>query len=135
MTTIEIVVAVSLFGFVLVGLAGLHMVAISAGKTAETSSIAANLARARMEELLALPPARVVAQHNAEAVQQVGGQGRIFTVHTTVDASDPAHLDLTVTVTWQVAHSGACARAGSDATCTGNVATHTRTLQTRILGP
>ena len=39
-TTIEMVIVLSLFGFVLVSLVGLHLVAISTGTAAETSSIA-----------------------------------------------------------------------------------------------
>src|SRR5712691_6003616 len=105
MTMLEIVVVFALFGFALVALTRVHMVAISAGTAAETSSIAGNLARARMEELLALPPAGVMAQHDTQVVQRVpAGRGRPYTVRTTVDASDPAHLDLTVAVSWQVAY-------------------------------
>ena len=134
-TTIEMIVVLTLLGFVLVSLVGLHLVALSAGTAAETSSIAANLARARMEELLALPVEVLAAENNAEAPRQVPpGTGRVYRVHTTVSAPDRARLDLTVTVTWHLAYGGACA-AGPDAACAGSQATYSRTLQTRVQAP
>lgn len=130
--TIEILVVFSLFGFALMGIVGLHMVAVSTGTTAETSSIATNLARARLEGLLALSPAQILEQNNAQVVEQVPpGQGRAYAVHTTVDASNPARLDITVTVTWDVAFGAACA-GGLRGGCAGRPVTFTRTLQTRI---
>lgn len=130
--TIETLVVFSLFGFVLMGIVGLHMVAVSTGTAAETSSIATNLARARLEELLALSPAQILAQDNAQDIQQVPpGQGRTYMVHTTVDASNPARLDVRVTVTWDVAFGAACA-GGPQGRCAGRAVTFTRTLQTRI---
>lgn len=130
--TIETLVVFSLFGFALMGIVGLHMVAISTGTAAETSSIATNLARARLEELLALSPAQILEQDNAQAMQQVPpGQGRTYAVRTTVDASNPARLDITVTVTWDVAFGAACA-GGPQGRCAGRPVTFTRTLQTRI---
>ncbi len=134
-TTIETVIVIALFGIVLVSLVGLHLVALSAGTAAETSTIAANLARARMEELLALPPDTLKDQNNTEAHRQIPAEGgRAYTVHTTVEAPDPARLDLTVTVTWQLARAGACA-AGPGANCAGNPVTYSRTLQTRVAAP
>ena len=130
--TIETLVVFSLFGFVLMGIVGLHMVAVSTGTAAETSSIATNLARARLEELLALSPAQILAQDNAQAIQQVPpGQGRTYMVHTTVDASNPARFDVRVTVTWDVAFGAACS-GGLQGRCAGRAVTFTRTLQTRI---
>ena len=134
-TTIETVVVMAIFSFVLVSLVGLHLVALSAGTAAQTSSIAANLARARMEELLALPLDALETEHNTEVRRRVPpGTGRVYRVHTTVVAPDPARLDLTVTVTWQVAYAGACA-AGPDAACAGTPVTYSRTLQTRVQAP
>lgn len=130
--TIEVVIALSLFGLALVGLFGLQMVALSAGTIAETSSIATNLARARMEALRSLSSAEIVAQNGAETIQQVApGRGRSYRVQTLVNASDPARLDLTVTVTWQVATGSGCA-GGLAAGCAGSTVTYTRTLQTRM---
>lgn len=90
-TTIEMVIVLALFGFVLVSLVGLHLVALSAGAAAETSSVAANLARARMEELLALPPEGLRAQNGADERRQIpSARGRTYVVHTTLVAPDPA---------------------------------------------
>lgn len=134
-TTIEMVIVMSLFGVVLVSLVGLHLVALSAGTAAETSSIAANLARARMEELLALPPEKLKGQNKVNVRRQIPADGgRVYTVHTTVAPPDPARLDLTVTVTWQFAHAGACA-AGPGPNCAGTPVTYSRMLQTRVLAP
>ena len=134
-TTIETVVVMAIFSFVLVSLVGLHLVALSAGTAAQTSSIAANLARARMEELLTPPLDALETENNAEVRRQVPpGTGRVYHVHTTIVAPDPARLDLTVTVRWQVAYGGACA-AGPDAACAGAPVTYTRTLQTRVQAP
>lgn len=130
--TIETLVVFSLLGLALMGIVGLHMVAVSTGTAAETSSIATNLARARLEELLALTPTQILEQANAQVIQQVPpGQGRTYLLRTTVDASKPARLDITVTVTWDVAFGGACA-GGPQAGCAGHRVTFTRTLQTRI---
>jgi len=124
----------SLFGLALVGIVGLHMVAVSTGTAAETSSIATNLARARLEEVLSLPSAQMLAQDNTQVVERVPpGQGRAYTVGTTVDASDPARLEIKVTVTWQVAFGAAC--AGGPEGCAGSPVTFTRTLQTRLRRP
>ncbi len=125
----------ALFGFVLVSLVGLHLVALSAGTAAETSSIAANLARARMEELLGLPPEKLKEQNHAEMRRQVPADGgRVYTVRTTIEPPGPARLDITVTVTWQLTHAGACA-AGPGADCVGTPVTYSRTLQTRVQAP
>lgn len=134
-TTIEMVTVLALFGLVLVSLVGLHLVALSAGTAAETSSIAANLARARMEELLALPPDQLRAQNDGEVRRVIPpGQGRAYTVHTSVAAPDPARLDLTVTVTWQLSYAAACASTPGSG-CAGSQVTYARTLQTRVRAP
>jgi len=131
--TIEMVIVLALFGIVAVSLVGLHMIAISAGTAAETSSIAANLARERMEELLSLTTAQLIEQNGSRVLQQVPvGQGRIYMVHTAVVARDPSRLDITVDVIWQLAYGSACAAGGPGAGCSGSKATYTRTLQTRI---
>jgi Tfp pilus assembly protein PilV len=135
LTTIEMLIVLSLFGFVLVSLVGLHLVALSAGTLAETSSIAMNLARARMEELLALPPDKLREQNDTEQRLQVPrGVGRVYQVHTTVVPLDPAQVDLVVTASWQLSFGTACA-AGPKDKCAGAPATYTRTLQTRVQAP
>ncbi len=134
-TTIEMVTVLALFGFVLVSLVGLHLVALSAGTAAETSSIAANLARARMEELLSLPPDKLREQNGSEVQQRIPpGDGRTYVVHTSVVAPGPARLDLTVTVTWQLSYAAACA-SGPGNGCAGSQVTYARTLQTRVRAP
>jgi Tfp pilus assembly protein PilV len=130
--TIEILVVFSLLGFAFVSIIGLHRIAVSTGTAAETSSIATNLARARLEALLSLPPAQILAQDNTQLAERVpAAQGRVYTIRTAVDSSKPARLDITVTVTWDVAFGAACA-GGPAGGCTGRPVTFTRTLQTRI---
>lgn len=136
MTTIEGVIVLSLLAIVLLGVTGLHTLAISTGTAAETSSIATNLARARLEEVLALPPSEIPDQNNTQAQEQVPpGQGPTYTIRTAVDAPDPTRLDIAVTVTWQVTYNGACAARARGAVCTGNTATYSRTLRTRVYRP
>lgn len=135
LTTIELLIALSMFGVVLVSLAGLHLVALSTGTLAETSSIAMNLARGRMETLLALPRDQLRAQQGAEQRVQVPKDGgRVYQVRTTVAPVDPTLVDLVVTATWQVTAGAACA-AARDGDCAGTVTTHSRTLQTRVQVP
>jgi len=135
-TTIEGVIVLSLLGFVLLGLTGLHILAISTGTAAETSSIATNLARARLEEILALPPAEIIQQNDTQSLEQVpAGAGRTYTIRTAVDETDSNRLDIAVTVTWQVTYNAACVARARDAACTGSTATYTRTLRTRIYHP
>src|SRR5437879_9647082 len=104
LTILESVIVLSLLMIVLLGVPGLHLLAISAGNAAEASTIASNLARARLEELLALPPSQIIQQSNTETAEQVPpGQGRTYTVRTGVEAPDRTRLDITVTVAWSQA--------------------------------
>ena len=136
LTILESVIVLSLLMIVLLGVTGLHLLAISAGNAAEASTIATNLARARLEELIALPPSQILQQNNTEAAEQVpAGQGRTYMVRTGVDAPDPTRLDITITVTWGQAFSAGCVSGEQGAACTGSTATYMRTLQTRIYGP
>ncbi len=136
LTTIEGVIVLSLLAIVLLGLTGLHTLAISTGTAAETSSIATNLARARLEEILALPPAEIVQQNDTQAQEQVpAGVGPMYTVRTSVGATGTTRLDIAVTVSWQVTYNAACAARARDAVCTGSSATYTRTLRTRLYHP
>src|SRR5260370_4175674 len=130
LTVLESVIVLSLLMIVLLGVTGLHVLAISTGKAAEASTIATNLARARLEELIALPPSQIIQQNNTEAAEQVpAGRGRTYTVRTGVDAPDPTRLDITITVTWGQAFSASCASGEQGAACTGSTATYTPTRQ------
>jgi Tfp pilus assembly protein PilV len=132
MTTIESVVALSLLAIVMIGTIGLHMLATSVGAAAESSSIATNLARARMEELLAMSPSQIADQDGTRQVEQVPPDGgRSYTIVTSVNGSDRRYLDITVAVSWQNAYNPNCAEH-SAAACRGSTVTYTRTLQTRL---
>jgi Tfp pilus assembly protein PilV len=132
--TIEILIALSLFAVVLLSLGGLFMLAIASGAAAESASVATNLARARLEQLRALPASALPRENDATSMQQVpSGLGRPYTIRTFVDGSDPAFFDVTVTVSWRMSYGSACASRASGAGCTGRQATKSRTLQTRIL--
>ena len=132
--TIEILVVFSLFAITLMGIVGLHTIAISTGTAAETSSIATNLARARLEELLSLPPARIIEQAGTQVARVPPGQGRAYTIQTAVDTSNPARLDIAVTVSSEVVFGPACA-GGPTGACAGHPVTVKRTLETRIRRP
>lgn len=132
--TVETLIALSLFSVVLLSLGGLFMLAIASGTAAETASIATNLARARLEQLRALPASALARENDAASAEQVpSGRGRPYTIRTLIDGSDPAFLDITVTVSWQVAYGSACASGASKAGCAGRQVTQSRTLQTRVL--
>jgi len=131
--TIEILVALSLFGVVVLSLGGLFLLALSSGASAESASIATNLARARLEVLRSLPPSAITGEDGRIVVEHVPpGQGRPYTVHTSVDTSTPGLLDVTVTVSWQVAYSSACAAETAGTGCVGKLVPQSRTLETRI---
>jgi Tfp pilus assembly protein PilV len=133
-TTIEGVIVLALLAVVLVGVTGLHLLAISTGTAAETSSVATNLARARLEEVLGLPPSQILQQDNTQVLEQVpSGRGPTYTIRTVVTPVDPAYLDITVTVTWQVAYNSACASGTPRTACRASRVTYTRTLETRTL--
>ena len=132
-TTIESVIVLSLLAVVLLGVAGLHILATSTGTAAEASSIATNLARARLEEVLGMPPSLIIQQNGTQVRQQVpSGRGPTYTIRTMVEAADPARLDITVTVAWQVVYNSACASGTPSARCAASTVTYTRTLRTRI---
>ena len=132
--TVEILVALSLFSVALLSLGGLFMLAIASGTAAESASIATNLARARLEQLRALPTSALAQENDTTSAEQVpSGQGRRYTIRTAVDGSDPAFLDVTVTVSWQVAYGSACSSGVSKSGCTGRQVVQSRTLETRVL--
>jgi Tfp pilus assembly protein PilV len=132
-STLETLIALSLFSVVLLAQGGLFMLAITSGTAAESASIATNLARARLEQLRALPASELAGQDGVNSVEQVPpGRGRSYTIRTAVTPDDTEFLDLTVTVTWQVVFGSACAAGGPGPECRGSLVTRTRTLQTRI---
>ena len=134
--TIEILVALTLFSVAMVGVGGMFMLSLSSGVAAETASIAMNLARARLETLRTIPAAMLLAENDNTSIAQVPpGQGRPYTIHTTVRRAGAGFLDITVTVGWQVAYGGGCASGNAPATCAGGLVMQTRTLETRVRGP
>lgn len=124
--TIEVVVALSLFGLVLVGLTGLLVGSISAGTVAETSSVASHLARQRLDELCGMA---VIMVGTTTAVIEAPPGGRDYTVETVVSPPAGNVMNATVTVTWQVPFGSACALGGS---CAGNMRTLTRRIQGQV---
>jgi len=132
-STLETLIALSLFAIVLLAEGGLFMLAITSGTAAENASIATDLARARLEQLRALPASGLAGQDGVTSVEQVPpGRGRSYTIRTAVTPDGADFLDLTVTVTWQVAFGSACAAGGPGQECRGSLVTRTRTLQTRV---
>ncbi len=134
--TLEILVALSLFAFILVAIIGLLMGSISTGATAEASSIASNLARQRLEEM-----SGIVAQTGnlpsapADMQIRVPANGRPYTVATTLTDLGNNVTNIAVTVSYQVSYGSACAGSADGASCTGNVRTYARALQTRVRRP
>lgn len=133
MATIESVVALSLLAIVLIGTIGLHLLATSVGAAAQSSTVATNLARARMEELLAMTPSVIIGQDGTQQVEQVPADGgRKYTILTSVNTTDRDYLELIVSVAWQSTYGSGCTSVKSSGDCRGSAATYTRTLQTRI---
>ncbi len=125
--TLEVVIALSLLAISLVGLTGLLVGTISAGAVAETSSVASNLARQRIDELLSQPAIPPGPWTDTRTVQ-VPPVARPFQIDTAATAPVSKLMDITVTVTWQVAFGSACAGPS----CVGNVRTYTRTVKTKV---
>ncbi len=131
--TIEIIVALSLFSFVLISIIGLLMGSMSAGATAEGFSVASNLARERVDQV-----ANDIAQRGAPSsyplTVTVGGRAYTLSPPTLTDL--PNNLtNVAVQVDFRVAFGSACAEGPSGQTCTGNVRTYSRTVQTRVRRP
>lgn len=133
---IEILVALTLFSVAMLGVGGMFMLSLSSGAVAESASIAMNLARARVETLRTLPAATLLAENDSTSIAQVPpGQGRPYTVHTTVRRAVAGFLDIAVSVSWQVAYGGGCAFGNASSNCSGGLVMQTRTLETRVRGP
>jgi Tfp pilus assembly protein PilV len=134
--TLEILVALTLFSVAMLGVGGMFMLSLSSGAAAETASIAMNLARARLETLRTIPAAMLLAENDSTSIAQVPpGQGRSYTIHTTVRRTVAGFLDITVAASWQVAYGGGCASGNASANCSGRLVMQTRTLETRVRGP
>jgi Tfp pilus assembly protein PilV len=130
--TIDAIVALSLFSFVVLSVVGLLIGSMSAGATAEGFSIASSLARERLDQVAsdiaqrggpsAYPPAVVVG-------------GRTYTVTSTQADLGSNLTDVTVQVDFQTAFGSACAESPGGQTCAGNVRTYSRMVQTRVRRP
>jgi Tfp pilus assembly protein PilV len=133
---LEVLVALSLLSIVLVGLVGLFMVSLSSSATSDASSIATNLARARLERVRSLPRPAMIVENGTRSEQVMPwGQRRTFTIETSVDESSPPFLDILVTVSWQTAYAPSCRADRSAAPCRGTVVTQSRALETRVWDP
>ena len=122
---VEVLIAVALYAIALVSLFALLISSVTAGTIGETSGIAVNLARQRIEALAAqdVPltlAADCVAPGNTTQQQVPAGQGRVYTLTVACD-DQPDYVDITVTARWTV--QGARVAGGTQ---------YTRVLQTRI---
>ena len=128
--------ALSLFNIVLLSLTGLLMVSLSSGATSDASSIATNLARARLEEVRSLSRSAMIAEDGTRSEHVMpSGQRRTFTIETSVDGSKPPFLDIRVTVGWQSVYGMSCAPDRAGAACPGTVVMRKRALETRVWDP
>jgi len=99
---IEVLIAVALYGIALVSLMGLLITSVTAGAIGDSSAVAVNLARQRIEALTPLPLPFLLAQNGSVTTERVpNGQGRPY-VLTVAMNDQPAYVDVTVTVTWNV---------------------------------
>lgn len=136
MGTLEVLVALSLFAFILIAIIGLLIGSISTGATAEASSIASNLARQRLEEMAAVATQTGSLVAPADEQIRVPAGGRPYTVATTLGDLGNNITDISVRVSYQISYGSACAGdAAGGASCRGNVRTYERTLQTRVRRP
>ena len=129
--TIEIVVALSVFSFVLVSIIGLLIGSMSAGATAEGFSIASNLARQRAAQL-----ADDISQRGAAGTypSTVTVGGRRYTYTTAITGTNP--FNIRVEVSFQVSVGSACATdAAGNERCTGSIRTYSRVIETRAWRP
>lgn len=130
--TIEVLVSLTLFSLVLVGLIGLMIGSMSTGATAESFSIASNLARHRLDQV-ADDVRRSGVSGAYPSTIDVGG--RTYTFTTTLANLAANLVNVQVRVDYQVVYGSACAHDGSGPVCTGNVRTYFRTLQTQVRRP
>ncbi len=128
--TIEVLIAISVFAVVLVALTGLMVGSISAGSTAEAFSVASNLARQRVDQL-ADDIRRTGTTGSYPSSIVVGGRTYTFSLTPTDLANNIVNLLLTVS--YQVSYGSAC--SGGTQSCTANVRTYTRSMETRARRP
>jgi hypothetical protein len=107
---IEVLIAVALYGIALVSLMGLLITSVTAGSIGDSSAVAVNLARQRIEALTPLPCPLLLAENGRVTTATVpNGAGRPYTLTVTINGpSGPPqctspYVDVTVTVTWSVA--------------------------------
>lgn len=113
---IEVLISLALYGIALVSLMGLLVTSITAGSIGDSSTVAVNLARQRIEALTTLPMPGLLAQNGAVTTARVpNGQGRPYTLTVSIN-DQPAYADVTVTVSWNV----------------GGAQTYSRVLLTRV---
>ena len=118
---IEVLIAVALYAVALVSLFGLLITSVTAGTIGESSAVAVNLARQRIEGLTVMPIPSLLAQNNIVTTERVpAGQGRPYEVRTSVTDLEPSTgqraVDIAITVRWSV----------------NGAQTYTRTLRTRV---
>ena len=117
---IEVLVAVVLYAVALVSLMGLLITSVTAGSISDSSAVAVNLARHRIEGLRILNIPTLLAQdcvspNNVTTERVPAGQGRVYTLTVSCN-NQPAYVDVTVRVNWSV----------------GGAQSYSRTLQTRV---
>lgn len=117
---IEVLVAVLLYSIALASLFGFLVTSVTAGSIGESSAVAVNLARQRIEAISVLNfstlPPDCVSPGNVTTKQVPANQGRVYTL--TVNCNNqPKYVDVTVSVRW---------RAGTAPQ------QYTRTLKTRV---
>ncbi len=103
---IEVLVAVALYAVALISLFGLLITSVTAGAIGESSAVAVNLARQRLEALTARDIQTIIAEDcvppgDTSQHQVPAGQGRVYTL-TVACAVQLAYLDVSVTARWTV---------------------------------
>jgi len=103
---VEAVVALTLFTITLLGISGLFLTGMGAAGIAQDSSIAANLARERLDAILQAPASLAGLDGTRSTARVPAGSGPTFTVLTCVDTSNASFTDVRVRVSWGEAMEG-----------------------------
>jgi Tfp pilus assembly protein PilV len=103
---LEALVALTLFTITLLGISGLFLTGMGAAGIAQDSSIAANLARERLDMVLQAPASLPSLDGTSAAARVPVGSGPTFTVLTCVDTSSTSFTDVRVRVSWGEAMEG-----------------------------
>ncbi len=103
---IEVLVAVALYAVALISLFGMLIASVTAGTIGESSAVAVNLARQRLEALTARDVQTIIAEDcvppgSTSQHQVPAGRGIVYTL-TVACATQPAYLDVSVTARWRV---------------------------------